>query len=170
MADVLNCEESSLLKTKAGRHNGGTWLHPKLAVPFARWLDVRFAIWCDIQIENLLKKNHPHFDWKKIRHEATSSYKVMNAVLQLIRQSQGKQTQFFHYANEAKLINWALTGEFKPLDRNSLSFEELDILAKLEERNTVLVGCGFNRYDRKAALLKFISEFKTPVVIESVLA
>lgn len=51
---VLNCEESSLLRTKAGRHGGGTWLHPKLAVAFARWLDVRFAIWCDMQIDKIL--------------------------------------------------------------------------------------------------------------------
>ncbi len=29
--------------------NGGTWAHPKLAVFFARWLDVRFAVWCDMQ-------------------------------------------------------------------------------------------------------------------------
>ena len=26
---------------------GGTWAHPKLAVFFARWLDVCFAVWCD---------------------------------------------------------------------------------------------------------------------------
>lgn len=25
----------------------GTWAHPKLAVFFARWLDVRFAVACD---------------------------------------------------------------------------------------------------------------------------
>lgn len=30
--------------------NGGTWCHPKLAVFFARWLDVRFAVWCDLMI------------------------------------------------------------------------------------------------------------------------
>lgn len=29
----------------------GTWAHPKLAVFFARWLDVRFAVWCDMQID-----------------------------------------------------------------------------------------------------------------------
>lgn len=29
-----------------GRY-GGTWAHPKLAVFFARWLDVKFAVWCD---------------------------------------------------------------------------------------------------------------------------
>lgn len=34
---------------------GGTWAHPKLAVFFARWLDVRFAVWCDAMIEDILK-------------------------------------------------------------------------------------------------------------------
>lgn len=37
-----------------GRY-GGTWAHPKLAVFFARWLDVRFAVWCDAAIEDILK-------------------------------------------------------------------------------------------------------------------
>lgn len=35
--------------------NGGTWANPKLAVFFARWLDVRFAVWCDAAIEDILK-------------------------------------------------------------------------------------------------------------------
>ncbi len=34
--------------------NAGTWAHPKLAVFFARWLDVRFAVWCDMQIDDIL--------------------------------------------------------------------------------------------------------------------
>ena len=29
-------------------------MHPKLAVSFARWLDARFAVWCDLQIEKIL--------------------------------------------------------------------------------------------------------------------
>ena len=44
-----------LIKTKRG-NAGGTWLHPKLAVMFARWLDVRFAVWCDEQIDTLLRR------------------------------------------------------------------------------------------------------------------
>ena len=32
----------------------GTWLHPKLAIHFARWLNPKFAVWCDEQIEALL--------------------------------------------------------------------------------------------------------------------
>lgn len=33
---------------------GGTWISPKLAVKFARWLSVDFEIWCDEQIDRLL--------------------------------------------------------------------------------------------------------------------
>lgn len=48
---------TGLVKTKAGspENGGGTWLHPKLAVVFARWLDVRFAVWCDLHIDALLR-------------------------------------------------------------------------------------------------------------------
>lgn len=90
LADFSNCEKSSLLKTRAGRHNGGTWLHPKLAVPFARWLDVRFAIWCDEQIEGFLKGQHPHFDWRRARSQAAASFKVMADVLKLVREEYWK--------------------------------------------------------------------------------
>ena len=41
--------------TRASRGRaGGTWLHPKLAVAFARWLSPEFAVWCDMQIDALL--------------------------------------------------------------------------------------------------------------------
>lgn len=55
---ISNVRNSGYLKTRRG-NNGGTWLHPKLAVMFARWLDARFAVWCDMQIDDLLHSAHP---------------------------------------------------------------------------------------------------------------
>jgi hypothetical protein len=46
-------EKGDLIKTQRGR-SGGTWLHPKLAVAFARWLSADFAVWCDLHIDALL--------------------------------------------------------------------------------------------------------------------
>ena len=49
--------ENQLVIIKKGgndKKSQGTWLHPKLAVDFARWLDPKFAVWCDEQIEALL--------------------------------------------------------------------------------------------------------------------
>lgn len=48
-------ESTELVEAKAGR-NGGTWGHPKLAVFFARWLDVKFAVFCDMVIDDILSK------------------------------------------------------------------------------------------------------------------
>lgn len=49
----------SVWVAKRGGRKGeaGTWCHPKLAVFFARWLDVRFAVWCDLMIDNILRGN-----------------------------------------------------------------------------------------------------------------
>lgn len=145
-------EPKSLIRAK---RNSGTWLHPKLAVRFAQWLDVKFAVWCDMQIDSLIRGEHDHFDWKRARHEASSSFKVMNAILQMKRDGDGKVTKSHHYSNEARLINWALTGEFKSVDRGALSNTDLDLLAKLEEQNAVLLGGGLDYKARKQVLDSF---------------
>jgi hypothetical protein len=54
LARLTHSKESELSVARPGRY-GGTWAHPKLAVFFARWLDVRFAVWCDAMIEDILK-------------------------------------------------------------------------------------------------------------------
>jgi len=132
---------------------GGTWLHPKLGVPFARWLDVDFAVWCDEQIARIIHGDPGTIDWRRLRHEAAASYKVMSAILQETRRDAGKKTASHHFINEAKLVNWALSGEFKGLDRDGLTGAELDVLARLEERNAVLIARGADREQRKADLL-----------------
>lgn len=48
---------SEFVRSKEGR-GGGTWLHPKLAVAFARWCNVDFAVWCDIQIDTLIRDGY----------------------------------------------------------------------------------------------------------------
>lgn len=45
----------SVIEARHGRYHGGTWGHPRLAVFFARWLDVKFAVWCDMVIDDLLQ-------------------------------------------------------------------------------------------------------------------
>lgn len=153
-------EPRSWVKAKRGK-NGGTWLHPDLAVQFARWIDVRFAIWCDRQIRGILTGAHPHYDWKRMRHEATASYKVMGQILQMTRQRLGKTCAPHHYSNEARLINWALTGAFGKVDRDALSVGDLDLLAKLETLDSVLIGCGQSYEDRKGELERFAADQRT---------
>lgn len=51
-------KRTGLVKTKAGAE-GGTWLHPKVRVFFARWLSTPFAVWCDTKIDTLLSDVPP---------------------------------------------------------------------------------------------------------------
>jgi hypothetical protein len=52
---LLDKNQMVIVKMGAPENGGGTWLHPKLAVVFARWVNVDFALWCDGIIESILK-------------------------------------------------------------------------------------------------------------------
>ncbi len=147
--------ENHFIKTRRGKNIGGTWFHPRLAVPFARWCSPEFGVWCDTQIDQLLRGNHPHFDWKRLRSKASSSYKVMNDSLKLARESEGKETRAVHYMTEAKLINWVLTGQFKGLNRDDLPDDDLELMAQLEVRNTLWLAKGVSYQERKRRLWEF---------------
>jgi hypothetical protein len=150
-------------KTKRGA-TGGTWLSPKLAVTFARWLDIDFAVWCDEQIDGILRGK---IDQKKLRHEAAASFKVMTSVLQLVREEQGKVTASHHYSNEARLVNWAASGKFQSINRDELSASELDLMAKLEEKNTVLIGRGVGYDARKTILAQYAIDLRPANLLTS---
>lgn len=156
MSLALKVGKSDLLEVKKGR-SGGTWLHPKLAVAFARWLSEEFAVWCDLQIDKIIHGERDVIDWGMMRHASKSSNKVANEILMMVRQENGKETKGFHYANEAKLVNYALTGKFEPVDRDSLSAVELDLLSSLENRNSVLIGRDVDRETRKEILCQMAS-------------
>lgn len=154
LADMLKCEPGSLLKTKRG-NNGGTWMHPKLAVVFARWLDTRLAIWCDMQIDGLIRGHAGVSDWQSARIEAASRFRGVCDMLNLSRQTDGKTTARHHYSNEALLINEVLTGQRTKLDRNSLSKTDLRLLELLETQDMLLLARSASFDERKQALHTF---------------
>ena len=55
-SEILHTRNSGYVKTSKARvdRGGGTWLHPKLAITFARWCDAKFSVWCDMRIDGLL--------------------------------------------------------------------------------------------------------------------
>lgn len=152
--------ESHFALTRRGGRAGeaGTWFHPKLGVAFARWLDIEFSIWCDEQIDGLLRGDGK--DWKLARHEAASSFKVMTDAILYTRSEAGKKSAPYHFSNEARLVNWALSGQFKGLDRDGMERHELDLLAKLEVRNTVLIATGMKYDDRKRKLYSYVQAWR----------
>lgn len=62
---------SELVRIQRGNGNlpqVGTWGHPKLAVFFARWLDVRFAVFCDMVIDDILGEYQLGTPWQYVSH------------------------------------------------------------------------------------------------------
>lgn len=144
--------KSHLVKTIKGGNDlsrQGTWLHPKLAVVFARWCDVDFAVWCDEQIAEIISGGKA---WQAERKESKIGFQVMAEVLQAKCEAEGKATESHHYSNEALLCNEALTGRRKALDRNSLDQKQLSMLVRLEARNAVLILADRPYQERKAVL------------------
>lgn len=159
ISKLNNRISGDLVIAKRGK-NGGTWLHPKLAVFFARWLDVDFAIWCDEQIDIIIRGTPEQVNWKQTRHQAAVSFNVMCSMLEMSRKHDGKETEAHHYMNEARLVNWAFCGEFVSIDRTQLGAKDLDLLAKLEVQNTMMIARGVDREIRKSMLQEIAAAWR----------
>lgn len=158
--EKLNTRYSGILMNAKRGKNGGTWLHPKLAVSFARWLSVDFAIWCDEQIDIIIRGTPEQVNWKQTRHQAAVSFNVMCSMLEMSRKHDGKDTEAHHYMNEARLVNWAFCGEFVSIDRTQLGAKDLDLLAKLEVQNTMMIARGVDREIRKSMLQEIAAAWR----------
>ena len=100
-------------------------------------------------------------DWTKERTIAAKEYNIMTDILVMARQVQGKDTKKHHFANEARLINWVAKGEFKGLDRDQLTKEELKIISMLETKNIFLLARGMDYQERKQELQNYYTELTT---------
>ena len=160
-ADDLNPRDSGyFVKTKRGA-GGGTWLHPELAVHFARWLDVRFAVWCDRQIRDIITGRQ---SIKAERSALRVEFAPMTDAIVRARQEAGKDIKPHHFSNEADLCNRIALGapaaKFRadneiPKDqplRDYLSPEQVMCLISLQRANTVYIDDGMAFEDRKAKL------------------
>lgn len=101
-------------------------------------------------LKRIMKKG-----WLENRSEAAIEYRAMSKTLQHVRSLEGKETKAFHYANEAKLVNRAMTGEYAKLNRDELSPFDLKILCELQLHNAALIGAGSPSKERKMLLQEY---------------
>lgn len=99
-------------------------------------------------------------DRTRSRHIAASAYKLMSTVLKDSREALGKMVAPHHFMIEAKLVNFALAGQYKGLNRESLTLQQLDLLGELEVKNAALILQGKKYEERKKALLTFVQAWK----------
>lgn len=99
-------------------------------------------------------------DWHDVRGKASLGYRVMSSALDEARATQDKNTQGCHYANEAKLVNWAVFGRFGKVERDHLSPTDLALLEAVEIRNALWIAQGRNYAERKADLPAFVQALR----------
>lgn len=147
LSDGQKC--TSVHSVKGGKSQG-TWAAELVAIRYAAWIDPHFEVRVYRAFRESIKDKK---DWGVSRHQVAVTYRVMSEMLNMVRKDMGKETAHHHYANEAKLVNWAFGGEFTKIDRESLCREDLDLLAYLEERNALLIGRGVE-YDKRKPMLQ----------------
>jgi hypothetical protein len=95
----------------------GSWIHNKLVVFFARWLSSEFAVWCDLQIEEILKSKNPEtFDIK--------SYTQQNRdLIDLIKTITSENAITLHYLDKlTKTLNLKSPLDLLKIDLNFYYF------------------------------------------------
>ncbi len=139
----------SAVAIKTGR-NGGTYAAELVAIRYAAWIDADFEVGVYLTFQDATRSRDT---WTRERARLAAAHSVMSDILQDKRAEAGKDTEAHHYANEAKLINWALCGEFIGLNRDTMSRHDLALLTFLEQRNAVLIGRDLT-YDQRKPMLK----------------
>jgi len=73
----------------------------------------------------------------------------------------GKEPKPYHFMNEYRLVNWVLTGEFAGVEESTLTGEQINLLAALRRRNSILIGKDLEYDLRKKALEVFAAEWRS---------
>lgn len=145
------------IETGKGRY-AGTWAIKELAISFAMWLSPEYHV-------EVVKGFAEYEEAKRSRRNIKGLHKNVTDALKDTRAEQGKETQHFHYSNEAQMINSIVVGmnykdwlKLNDLEdasfRDALSDEQLARLEKLEEYDELFICEGLEYGERKEKLEK----------------
>ena len=112
-------------------------------------------------------------EWKTARKQVADAQSLMSMVLTVTRERSGKATEGWHYANEAGLLTYALTGKAKPvIDRQMMSAQELEVLAAVERLNSRLLVLDkpYGERKEKCRALAFAEMTKRASLLEGAAA
>ena len=100
-----NIRNGDLIIIKQGgndKNAQGTWIHQKLIIAFARWLSPDFAVWCDLQIEEILKyQNSQPVQTQTSQDFDIKSYTQQNRdLIELIKLINSENAITLHYLDK----------------------------------------------------------------------
>ena len=148
--------------SKRGKHGGGTFAHPDIALEFASWIDTRFKLYLIKEFERL-KVNEAYLnkkEWDVRRSISKTNYKIhtdsiKENIVPLLTDNQKR----FIYSDEAEPLNVALFGitskqqkennlNLKGNIRDNTDITHLIVLSNLEVLNSSMISDGINQRNR----------------------
>ena len=126
----------------------GTWIHQKLVIFFARWLSPKFAVWCDLQIEDILKSQNSKPVQTSENFDVKSYIQKNKELIDLIKLITSENAITLHYLNElTHSLNIKSPLELLKIDLNSYYFIPTELGKFLNksavEINKMLEAKGF---------------------------
>lgn len=158
----INSTNSKGFISKRGKHDGGTFAHPDIALEFASWIDQAFKLYLIQEFERL-KYNETYqekIEWSVRRSLSKTNYRIhTDSIKENIVPTLTDKQKLFIYANEADVINVALFGmtakEWREnnseLDGNIRDYTDilhLVVLSNLEVLNASMIENNINQKER----------------------
>jgi hypothetical protein len=136
----------------------GAARHAKMLDTDAAWDVFEQLEDCYFRVKGMLEAQSAPMSEARIlaRSDTRQGYRMMSGMVAMQRESVGKACANYHFTNEALMVNEVVFGERKSIDRDALSAEDLARLAKVEMRNTLLIGQGLDYAERKAKLVEYV--------------
>ena len=120
-------------------------------------------------------------DWKNDRNNVKVDYKEMSIALEEHRSELGKETKFFHYANEADMINRIVLGmtssQYKKHHdlssgdsiRDLFTPVQLQVTHTLQKHNSAFIEAGFE-FDKRKEMLNdiFMRRYNKRLIAEHI--
>lgn len=158
LSETKNIRSADLLIViRGGNLKQGTWMHPDLAIEFARWLEPKFAIWCNDRIKELMTKGvcvMPDFTdpaaaaeaWAKEYRARVAAEKLAIAETSRAEQEKLEKETALHTL-ESKQEDLDFAESFIEPGENDMLVR---VVAKKLEQNNIIIA--------EKALRKFIQE------------
>jgi len=154
------------LKTKAGRHGGGTFAHKDIALAFCYWVSPTFQLYLIKEFQRLkeqeAQQSKEALEWNLKRTLAKINYRIHTDAVKLHLippRLAGTKLEGIVYASQADLLNLALFGitakQWREANPNSsgnirdyAATEQLLVLVNLENLNAHFIKEGFQPEER----------------------
>ena len=153
-----DAENPASVHSVKGGKSQGTYAVELVAIRYAAWINPKFEVQVYRTFQAAVKQQK---EWSTLRHDTRQSNIVENAIIQATRADLGKETTAVHYMSEAKMVAFVAFGEFAGRDRDTMTNQELALVAHLETRNGVMYARGLPYDERKAKLIEIAEAWRS---------